>query len=102
MKGRGWRVPGGKMGMRRGQIVEKEKRRSWLIERERLQGKWKDYTMGKSRKRGRKEGNSQCYGGTLPSVTILAAASTYLVYSRRSCFLSAKYAEIVILEIDCR
>jgi len=39
--------------MRRYRRVEKEKRRSWLIGRGCLQGKWKDYTAGKSRKRSK-------------------------------------------------
>jgi hypothetical protein len=46
----GSRVLGGKMGMRMSRMAEKDKRISWLIGRGRLQGKYKDYTAGKSRK----------------------------------------------------
>ena len=47
------------MGMRRSRMVELEQRWSWLIGRGRLQGKWKDYTAGKSRKRSKRKENSQ-------------------------------------------
>jgi len=45
--------------MRRAQTVEKENRMSWLVGRGCLQGKWKDYTLGKSRNHLRKKGNCQ-------------------------------------------
>jgi len=49
--------------MRRDRIVENEKRRSWSIGGACLQGKWKDYSVGKSRKCSRKKENSQSKKG---------------------------------------
>ena len=51
------------MGMKRSRMVEKEYGMSWLIGSGRLQGKWKDYTAGKSRKCSKKKDNSQSKKG---------------------------------------
>jgi len=49
--------------MRKSRRVEIEKRRCWLIGSGRLQGKWKDYTAGKSRKRSKRKENSKSKKG---------------------------------------
>jgi hypothetical protein len=41
------------MGMSRAQIVDKEKRWSWLIGGGLMHGKWKDYKVEKSRRHSR-------------------------------------------------
>jgi hypothetical protein len=51
------------MGMKRSRVAEKEKTSSWLLRRGLLQGKWKDYTVGKSRKRSKKKQISQSIQG---------------------------------------
>jgi hypothetical protein len=49
-------------------VVEKEKSRSWLTGRGCLQGKWKDYTAGKSRKRSKKKEYIQSKRGAIEEV----------------------------------
>lgn len=46
----------------RSQMVENEMRSSWLIVKGRLQGKWKEYTAGMSRKSSKMKPNigSKC------------------------------------------
>jgi len=58
-KKNGWSVLRGQSGIRREQIVQKENRTSKLIERERLQEKWKAYTIEKRRDHIGKKRNSQ-------------------------------------------
>jgi hypothetical protein len=53
------------MGVRRSQVVEKEKSCSWLIETERSQGKWNDYTARKSKKHSQNKESSHAKWGTI-------------------------------------